>query len=278
MPVHFSTLGLIALVIINWGMPLSSIAASDINQQISTKKTQPTKKCQISKAALDAIHAATIASNKIGRPIDVQDLIYQADVAASPPECDSFRAKILADKAKQLAEEEMQLGTYDSIQSSAPTNNTLKISTYDGQLEFGLGIDIVRRKNTDDIGVGYTILLGKEIYDTESWVVGAQGLILRGLTDPEFEFNTTALYVTARPKAVSFLQFKVGLANSSLASSEFGSSSKRDSGTELAYGVGIVTGNRGWRIHWLDYEIYKVGTEKIENFSIGLITLMLFLR
>ncbi len=105
---RFSSLVLFVLVILISGIPLSSIAASEIIKQTPTKKTKPIEKCKKSETALDAIHAATIASNKKGRPVDVQDLIYQADVAASVPECNSVRAKVLAGKAKQLADEKAE--------------------------------------------------------------------------------------------------------------------------------------------------------------------------
>ena len=59
--------------------------------------------CQGNEAALSAIDAATSASNEKGRPIDVEDLIHQANVALSPPECDAVRATNLADKARRMA-------------------------------------------------------------------------------------------------------------------------------------------------------------------------------
>lgn len=70
---------------------------------LADKAKKLADECSKNETALSAIDAATSASNEKGRPIDVEDLIYQAKVALSPPECDAVRAKNLADKAKRLA-------------------------------------------------------------------------------------------------------------------------------------------------------------------------------
>ena len=72
-------------------------------RMLADKARQLADECSKNESALSAIEAANSASNEKGRPIDVEDLIYQAKVALSPPECDVVRAKNLADKAKQMA-------------------------------------------------------------------------------------------------------------------------------------------------------------------------------
>lgn len=71
------------------------------------KRTSATNaaECEMSVAVNDAIWAAQTASNKIGRPPDIQNLIYEAGLASRPPVCDDFTAKNLADKAYRLATE-----------------------------------------------------------------------------------------------------------------------------------------------------------------------------
>ena len=70
---------------------------------LADKARQLANECSKNESALSAIDAATAASNEKGRPIDVEDLIHQANVALSHPECDAVRARNLADKAKQMA-------------------------------------------------------------------------------------------------------------------------------------------------------------------------------
>lgn len=76
---------------------------SDKAKLLAEKAKLLADECSKNEAALSAIEAATAASNEQGKPIDVEDLIYQAKVALSPPECDAGRARNLADKARRMA-------------------------------------------------------------------------------------------------------------------------------------------------------------------------------
>ena len=76
---------------------------SDKAKSLADKSRQLANDECPSKIAQDAILAATNASTEKGKPIDVEDLIYQAEVAMGPPECDSATAIKLANKARQLA-------------------------------------------------------------------------------------------------------------------------------------------------------------------------------
>ena len=93
-----------------WG--LSGAESSGIDSHDSSQGNYDRRSIDVPEAACptnetvgNVIYETQIASNKIGRPSEVEDLIYQAGVAASPPECDIVRAKILSDKAYQLATE-----------------------------------------------------------------------------------------------------------------------------------------------------------------------------
>ncbi len=71
----------------------------------SSESTLNESVCQISQAARNAIDLAVNLERKTSQ---IQDLITQAEEAAKPPECDSVRAKILADKAYQMMIESNQ--------------------------------------------------------------------------------------------------------------------------------------------------------------------------
>ena len=149
--------------------------------------------------------------------------------------------------------------------------------SYDGSWEFGLGWDLVEQSNIDafdgnganDIGFGWFI--GKDLAETESWITGGQLHVLRSLSEgdgflDEVIFNATSFFATARPKAIPFIQFKAGL-TSARYENDLGNHSK----TGLAYGLGLVTGNGRVRLHWLDYQIYKLGNDKFETLSINVV-------
>ena len=60
------------------------------------------EECQVSDATYEAIEAATSAAKKKVTRLEVYELIDEAEAATKPPECDNVRARILADKARQL--------------------------------------------------------------------------------------------------------------------------------------------------------------------------------
>ena len=65
-------------------------------------ESQPVEECQISDATYDAIETARSAAKKKVTRFEVYELIDEAEAATKPPECDNVRARILADKARQL--------------------------------------------------------------------------------------------------------------------------------------------------------------------------------
>ena len=88
-----------------WGISTSAISASDTDQQDIVEGSPPVKDCQISDAARDAIDQATSVWMQVDRAPEALDLILAAEKAGNPPECDSVRAKILADKAIELTKQ-----------------------------------------------------------------------------------------------------------------------------------------------------------------------------
>ncbi len=71
------------------------------------------------------------------------------------------------------------------------------------------------------------------------------------------------------PGALPVLQSKVGLVKKA----RYQNINGRDSGSGLAYGMAIVTGNNRIRLHWLDYEIYKIGDDRFKSGSPGIVLL-----
>ena len=228
-----------------------------------------------------------------GTAEEALDLILQAIKVAGPPECDSVRAKILADKAKQLAEitPEPLILPIDSETSETPeTSETLNddqpiFSLYDGAWEFGLNLEVIELKDSrgqsfsDDTleDFNYGLHVGKEFFRTENWFLGGQVHIVHSnqdeiLASDHIIFDATSIFVTARPESLPALQFKLGVTDT-----EYENINGRDSGTGLAYGVAIVTGNKSFRFHILDYEVYKVGDDEFRSWSLSILIVFCFL-
>ena len=100
-----TTLVILALAFPIWGALASAMAASETNQQSTTEELRPVEECQMSDAARDAINAAW---DREGRTSEGLELIFQAQEAAGPPECDNEKAIELAEQAKTLADKAKQ--------------------------------------------------------------------------------------------------------------------------------------------------------------------------
>jgi hypothetical protein len=117
----------------------------------------------------------------------------------------------------------------------------------------------------------YGLHVGKEFFRTENWLLGGQVHIVRtndGDIDDsdEVAFDSTSLFATARLEALPALQFKAGLSRA-----DYENFFEGGSETGLAYGIGLTTGNDNVRLHWLDYEVHKVGDEEFEVWSVSLL-------
>jgi len=91
-------------LIVLWIVSYPVLAASGNSQPVITSETPSSKEqCEISSEALDAIYEATTKYVKRGSEnFAAWELIQEAKKAGNFPECDSIRAKILAEKATQL--------------------------------------------------------------------------------------------------------------------------------------------------------------------------------
>lgn len=180
--------------------------------------------------------------------------------------------------AQQATEEPLSPETSDQVTPHPSIVDDVedKGTFYDGQLDLGYGLEIIRQDNfnADDWGQGF--IIGKEFYHTDNWSIGVQGHVISSSRsvnyDDELKFNAYSIFATARPRALPVLQFKAGVVNA-----RYENINTRDSGSGLAYGVAIVTGNKKIRLHWLDYEIYKIGDDKFRTGSIGIVLIFCIL-
>ena len=170
---------------------------------------------------------------------------------------------------QQQPETSDQVGSQPSIADDVGNKGTF----YDGQLDLGYGLDIIRQNNFDSVDWGQGFFIGKEFYHTDSWSVGIQGHFLSGSNNVNYYddlmFNGYAIYATARPRALPILQLKAGLVDA-----RYENINDRDSGSGLAYGMAIVTGNKRIRLHWLDYEIYQIGDDRFRSGSLGIVLIL----
>lgn len=138
------------------------------------KKALSKQECKTTVIGEEAISAAR-NSSKRGRYFypPSYNLIWAAETAIGPPECDGVRAKILADKAKQVAEEEgaKVLGyNLTGIYISEITGSHPVITKYfgeNGNLEPRLTIEQRGNRITGTDSSGNAILKGSRFEDTE---------------------------------------------------------------------------------------------------------------
>ncbi len=97
MRIRFTTMVILAMTFPVWGSSASAMAASETNKQPTTEESRPVEECQMSDAARDAINAAW---DREGRTSEGLELIFQAQEAAGPPECDNKKAIELAEQPK----------------------------------------------------------------------------------------------------------------------------------------------------------------------------------
>jgi len=272
---------ILALAFPIWGASTSAMAASETNQQSTTEESRPVEECKISDVAREAIEEARAQLKQNKYRGQMIKLIDQAEAAARLPECDSIRATILADKAKQLAEitPEPLILPIDSETSETLNDDQPIFSLYDGAWEFGLNLEVIGLKDSrgqsfsDDTleDFNYGLHVGKEFFRTENWFLGGQVHIVHSnadeiLASDNIIFDATSIFVTARPESLPALQFKLGVADT-----EYENINGRESGSGLAYGVAIVTGDEKVRIHWLDYEVYNIGDDEFKSWSVSVV-------
>ena len=87
-------------------------------------------------------------------------------------------------------------------------------------------------------------------------------------SEDEVKLNATTLFATVRPRVIPFIQFKAGMANA-----RYENKLGRHSKTGLAYGLGLVQGKGRVRLHFLDYQVYDLGNDKLRSFSISIFVL-----
>lgn len=157
------------------------------------------------------------------------------------------------------------------------TNNKSTFTSYDGSWEIGLGTDFLKQTNiivngdSGAYGLSTGFHIGKDFTETKSWIIGGQLHISKSSSDritgsDDLNFDATTLFATARLKDIPAIQFKLGLARGS-----YDNFNGHFSESGLVYGLGLVTGDKGLRLHWLDYEVYELENDKFESISISLV-------
>ena len=260
--------------------PVAALAADgESEEQVETAV------CEISQPALDAINNASAEWVRQGSDnTQAKALIDEAKSAIWPPECDSELAKILADRAMKQLEDSANVSNADENVPTAdePVIDDQPLFTrFDGPWDFGVNAEFIEQDGVrsadfldsvfDD---KYGLHVGKELYRTEKWLLGGQVHIARtndndAEDSDEINFDSTGLFATARYESLPALQFKVGLAEV-----DYENFFDRGSESGLAYGIGLTTGNENVRVHWLDYEVYRVGDEKFEVVSVNLLIVL----
>lgn len=87
-----------------WGASSPATPVDNTSRPAASNEVlTPQRECEINQITLDAIYSAKESVIDAGSNTDAFDLIDEAEAVAGPPECDSVRARILADKAVQLA-------------------------------------------------------------------------------------------------------------------------------------------------------------------------------
>ena len=143
-----------------------------------------------------------------------------------------------------------------------------------GTFDAGLGLGFAESLDSDGFEGGWDFLAGYEIDQTAGWNIGTQVHVIRGWTDKSkanydtnMSFNSTALYVTARPQNW-WLQFKGGLVTADYISQQL-----EGHGTGFAAGAGIVIGEEDLRLHLLDVHRFFIDGHSFNIYSISLTVL-----
>lgn len=140
-----------------------------------------------------------------------------------------------------------------------------------GRFALGLGLGFAESLETDGFEGGWDLLAGYEPEQAGGWNMGTQLHIIRGWTDSSkanydtnMSFNSTALYVTARPE-IGWLQIKGGLV-----SADYKSLMLEGRGTGIAVGAGLVLGGEDIRFHLQDLHHFIIDGHRFNIYSVSL--------
>lgn len=139
-----------------------------------------------------------------------------------------------------------------------------------GSFNFGAGLGFAESSSSGSLEGGWDVIAGYEKNAADGWSIGGQLHYIKGWTDKNSEFidtrmyfQSTALYVTARPENW-WVQFSGGVV-----SAEYKALTIAGSGTGLAVGAGLVLGSESLRLHLLDYHRYLIGGQHFDVYSIS---------
>ncbi len=269
----------------------------------------PRQDCTPGTEAGKAIEDARSAWNRAEYTPGMYDLIMQAEAAASPPECDDQEAIELAGQAMAMAKTNTQSSpvvtakeipqteanetiqpdgnakeytqTKVSEQSRAAEKSTFRLS--DGGWEFGVGLVLVDQPFNDvpeaehAYGGGVEWIIGKEFLESKNWLIGGQLQVLNSSSDEmvydgDVNLEATNFFVTARPKVFPYVEFKAGISQARY-ENVFGDHST----SGLVYGAALTQGEGRLTIHFLDFQVYDLGSDKIKSTSLSFAIFLAFI-
>lgn len=147
-------------------------------------------------------------------------------------------------------------------------------ASYAGKFDLGLGLGFAESLGSDGFEGGWDLQAGYEPDQAGGWNIGTQLHFNRGWTDSSkanydtnMSFNSTALYLTARPEK-GWMQFKGGLV-----SADYKSLMLEGRGTGIAVGAGIVPGGENIRFHLLDLHHFIIDGHRFNIYSVSLVLL-----
>jgi len=135
----------------------------------------------------------------------------------------------------------------------------------------GLSLEFIDQASTEAVDGGFGLQAGYEFRATENWDYGVEFHYFDGWTkeselNDEFDlmFRSFGLSATARPHNWP-LTFRAGVVNAS-----YKTIYTSQSDTGYSYGFGLVIGEGNVRLHLLDYDRYKIGSESFNSYAISL--------
>lgn len=143
-----------------------------------------------------------------------------------------------------------------------------------GDLDLGLGLAFIDSSGGDALDLGWDLQLGYEFWQQEAWNIGLQLQLTRGITaesevddENDLYYSSNALYLTARPENW-WLHFKAGVVQADYRMMTTGGSH-----TGYGLGAGLVIGSDNFRVHLLDYQRVRLGSESFDLYTISIAVL-----
>lgn len=141
-------------------------------------------------------------------------------------------------------------------------------------VDLGLGLSFIDPARGAGLELGWDLQLGYEFWERDSWNLGAQLALTRGMTaksdlddETDLSFSSTALYLTARPKGW-WLNFKGGVVQG-----DYHTLSADVNTIGYGLGVGAILDYDRVRLHLLDYQRLTFGADSFNLYTVSIAVL-----